>query len=129
MQTVTVADIRKAAAEGWSPSNVLGAVRLITERKTKKLQEILDSLESEIYQVFGDSADALMNSMPYGVDDVSDEEWDLLCHWYEAASHHRNVYASDRDIAEVLHIEVSPLLIKVAEVIRKEWVLFGWDKI
>ena len=126
--TLTVSDIKRAAAEGWTPSNVLGAVRLITERKAQVLQNIVDSLESEVYQVFGDRADALMNSMPYGVDDVTDEEWDPLCHWYTAASHSRNVYASDSDIAEVLHVGVSSTLSRVADVIRKEWEVFGLNK-
>ena len=132
---VTPADIRKAASEGWTPSQVLGALRLVIEREAQRLHDIQDSLETEIYNTFKDMAHALMLSMPYGIDDeevsvsVSAEEWELLCDWYNAAMDRYTIYVSDRQIADVLHVEVSATLTKVADVIRKEWELFGLDKI
>ena len=136
MQTVicsdiTNADICKAAAEGWTPLNVLGAIRLVTEREAQRLQDIQDSLESKISNTLKDEAHSLMLSMPYGLDDVevSVEEWQLLGDWYNAVMDRRTIYVSDRQIAEVLHMEVSSTLTKVADVIRSEWELFGLDKI
>ena len=128
---VSVADIKKAAAEGWTPSQVLGAIRLVTWQKAQKLQNIQDSLESRVFDTFKDKALDFMLSMPYGPDDdeVTAEEWQLLCDWYDSVLHRRHIYVTDQHIAEVLHIEVSTTLNKVADVIRQEWELFGLDKI
>ena len=128
--TISTSDIRKAAAEGWTPSNVLGAIRLVTERETLKLKASVDFWEYLVHKVFRDKAQIMMNAMPYGVDaDISKEDWELLCCWYNVAMDRYTYTVSDYKIAEVLHIEVSPTLTKIADVIRKEWEVFGLDKI